>query len=128
MGRDRQRRIELELAGFELFEQHVERHDFRQRRRMTRLVRIDLVDGLVGIVVDHDGGIGRMIVGAMKGGERRASRLVGFASGALRILVQNGRMSSMRRMPRACARFQSPPAKVRIASKPTPARQCPGET
>jgi hypothetical protein len=63
--RDLQRRVELEFAGFDLLEHDVKRHDFRHRRWMTRLVGIDLVDGLAGVVVYHYGGKGRMIIGAM---------------------------------------------------------------
>ena len=69
---------------------------------MTRLVRIDLVDGLVGIVVDHDGGIGRMIVGAVENAMPAAS-LVRFVSGAIGIM---GRMGSM---PGGAARLRAVP-------------------
>ena len=51
---------------------------------MTRLVRIDLVERLAGIVVDHDGGKGRMIIGAVKGMPLHAvpAALVGLVRGA----------------------------------------------
>jgi len=64
-GRDRQRRVELELASLELFEQQVKRHDLGQRRRVARFVRVDLVQHQARFVVDHDVGIGRMITGAV---------------------------------------------------------------
>ncbi len=52
---------------------------------MTRLVRIDLVERLAGIVVDDDGGKGRMIIGAVKGMLLHAvpAALVGLMRGAL---------------------------------------------
>ena len=62
----RERRVELELASVNLLEQQIKRHDLGQRRRMSRLVDIFPVQNLRGVVVDHDGRIGRMIVGPMQ--------------------------------------------------------------
>ncbi len=78
IGRDRQARVELDVAGLELLEQQIERHDLGERRRMARLVRAIGVQHGPGIGVDHDVGIGRPIVGAMDGAMRsllRRSRL-----------------------------------------------------
>jgi hypothetical protein len=60
----RQGRVELELAGFELLEQQIERHDLGQRRRVARLVRLGLMQDLAGVGVGHDVGITRSEVGA----------------------------------------------------------------
>src|SRR5215831_7275053 len=62
--------IEIELAGLELLEQQVERHDLGQRRRVARFVRVDLVQHEARFVIDHDGRIRRMIVGAVNDARR----------------------------------------------------------
>ena len=55
----RQARVELELAGFELLEQQVERHDLGDGGRVAQRVGVRRVQHLAGIGVDHDVGIGR---------------------------------------------------------------------
>src|SRR5262249_44769650 len=57
------RRIELELAGLELLEQHVERHDLGERRRVANLVRIGIGEYGARIRVDDDGGRRRAVAG-----------------------------------------------------------------
>jgi len=54
-------------AGLDLFEQQVERHDLGQRCRVARFVGTDLVQHEARFVVDHDVGIGRMIIGTVNG-------------------------------------------------------------
>ena len=49
---------ELDLAGLELLEQHVERHHLGDRRRIAVLVRVALVEHLARLGVDHDARIG----------------------------------------------------------------------
>jgi hypothetical protein len=63
--RYRQWRIQLELAGLDLLEQQIERHDLGERGGMTRRVRVLLMQNLAGIVVDHDRGVRRIIVGTV---------------------------------------------------------------
>ena len=46
--------VELELARFELLEQHVERHDLGERSRMPARVRIGRMQHGAGIAIDHD--------------------------------------------------------------------------
>ena len=66
--RDRQRRIELEMSGLDLLEQHVERHHLGDRGRVTRRVRVRLMQHLAGLVVDHD----RRVVRPVPAGDARA--------------------------------------------------------
>ena len=53
--------VERELAGFELLEQQIERHDLGQRGRMADGVGIGRMQHLAGIGVDHDGGVRRVV-------------------------------------------------------------------
>ena len=56
-----ERTVEPELAGFELLEQQVERHDLGERSRMTPCVGIRRVQDGARICVDHDRRVGRRI-------------------------------------------------------------------
>ena len=47
--------IELELAGFDLLEQQIERHDLGERGRVADRVRLGLVQHLAGLGIDDDG-------------------------------------------------------------------------
>jgi hypothetical protein len=98
MGRHRQQRVQRHLAGLELLEQQIEIHDLSHRRRVTRLVGIDLVDGLAGVVIDHDGREGRVVIGAMQ--DAVPAALVGFL-GAFRLLALMGRLGVRDRLRRA---------------------------
>ena len=52
-------RVELDFAGLKLLEQHVERHDLGQRRRVPQAVGAGFVQRLAGLGVDHVGGVPR---------------------------------------------------------------------
>ncbi len=56
---DLERGIELELAGLELLEQQIKRHDLGERGRVARLIGLDCVEHFAGLVVDHDVGVVR---------------------------------------------------------------------
>ncbi len=65
---NRQRRIELDLAGVETLEQQIERHHFGQRGRMAQSVGIGRLQHRAAIAVDHD---------------RRERRIVAFGAGVM---------------------------------------------
>jgi hypothetical protein len=52
--RDLELAVELELAGLELLEQQIERHDLGERRRMALRIRIGRMQHRAGIGVDDD--------------------------------------------------------------------------
>ena len=54
--------VERDLAGLQAFEQQVQRHDLGQRRRVARGVGIGGMQHTAVVGVDHDGGVGRVIV------------------------------------------------------------------
>ena len=56
VGRHIHRRIEFQFAALELLEQHVERHDLCQRRRMAQAVGAGGLERAAGIGIDDDGG------------------------------------------------------------------------
>src|SRR3979490_62479 len=65
--------VELELAGLELLEQEIERHDLGERGRMPERVRIGGMQDRAGIAVDHDVRIARLFAAAgLAGGEMLA--------------------------------------------------------
>ena len=75
VGRDLQRRVELDLAPLELLEQQVERHHLGDGGGVAQRVLVVGVERAPALHVDHHGGVGRGVAAAAPpgGGRRRAA-------------------------------------------------------